>query len=107
MVGYKMLCSLCKNDRECKNLDLDDIVYGTYLKFFKRKFQTHGICEKCMPDYEKIRAKHNEKLVLYGAIGLITCIFYFALTRNIAISIFILLFCTSFSFRYYCPPLKE
>ncbi len=108
----KMLCSLCRNERNARPLDMEDPLFGSYVKLMRRlKLSRHsgsiGVCEACMPAYRKMQAAYLQKITLYGVLGLGFAAAYFYLTGSIMPSLIIGLFVFSLSLLHYCPPLKE
>ncbi|MDD5172109.1 MAG: hypothetical protein PHF60_03680, partial [Candidatus ainarchaeum sp.] len=67
----KMLCSLCKKEKTAEPLDMDDPLFGNYVKLIRSlRLSKHrgplGICASCMKDYRKIEARYQQKIFFYG-----------------------------------------
>ena len=108
----KLKCSLCGNVKEAEPLDMDDIVFGTYVKAMRRFGLSKskgglGICSSCMENYKKIAQNFQGKLMTYGFLAILFSVVYFYLTNNVLVSVLVALILFSFSLFSYCPPLKR
>ncbi len=100
-----MMCSLCKNDKNCVPLDRDDIVFGLYLKIRGSKNEV-GICADCMENYHKMQKEHQKNIIQYGIAGIVIMFVYLVLTGNTMFAFFFGLLAAFGSVASYCPPLK-
>jgi len=108
----KMLCSLCGNVSDAQALDLEDVVFGNYVKLMRRfGLSKHtgdiGICGSCMEKYERYRKLHQKRMILYGSLAVVFGVGYLCLTYNILITLFIVLLFLGLSLFSYCPPLQD
>ena len=105
------VCSLCGKKKKTVPLDMEDLVFGSYVRLMRRlKLAKHsgdlGICKACMKKYLQMKKTHNSKIVLYSVAAVIFASLYFYFTGNIIFSIIMGLFILSWSSFSYCPPLK-
>jgi hypothetical protein len=108
----RMTCSLCGKKKESAELDMDDFVFGNYVKFMRGLgLSSHkgalGICKDDMADYQKIKKNHQSKMVLYGTLAVVFSIIYLYFTSNIIVSMIVILFVFGMSIFSYAPPLKK
>ena len=108
----KMLCSLCRKTKNARPLDLDDVVFGAYVRIIRgARISKHksppGICAGCMPAYNAMLKAYQTKSALYLMAAVAAAAIYFALTTNILISLVIAAFIAALSLLSYCPPLKK
>jgi hypothetical protein len=107
----KMLCSLCKNVKNAEPLDMEDAIFGIYVKLMRatglsKQTGPLGVCKDCMAAYTKMQAVYNKKIAFYGVLGMVLAIVYFYLTSNVLASLLIGAFALSLALIHYCPPLK-
>lgn len=108
----KLLCSLCGSTKEARPLDLDDLLFGNYVRTIRKLgLSRHtgklGVCAACMKNYNRMLAEYRKKQVLFLVAGLLLAALYFTFTQNIIASLIVLLFVAALSLVSYCPPLKE
>jgi hypothetical protein len=108
----QLRCSLCGKVGDATPLDMDDAVFGPYVRLL-RKFglskhkDSLGVCKECMPKYTRMSQEYQKKIITYGILGAAFGIINFWLTKNILVSLIIAAFVFSLSLICYCPPLKK
>ena len=108
----KMLCSLCGNVSDAQALDMQDFVFGNYVRLVRKLgISKHkgelGICNSCMERYKKYREQHQKRIVLYGTLAVVLGVVYLYLTLNLLVTLAIVLMFLGLSSFSYCPPLKN
>lgn len=108
----KMMCSLCKKEKKARPLDMDDLLFGSYVKLMRSlRLSKHtnplGVCAECMPAYMEMQARYQQKIMFYGMLGFVFAAAYFYFTNNFIASLVIGAFVFSMAILNYCPPLKE
>lgn len=108
----KIMCSLCRKTGSAARLDMDDPLFGSYVRVVRRlglsrHTEDPGICGACMPKYLSIKAAYARKKLFYGALAVAFLFAYAYLTGNLLMALLLSLFICSLSLVSYCPPLKE
>jgi hypothetical protein len=105
-------CSLCSKKKKAAPLDMNDPIFGSYVKFMRRiglsdKKENLGICNDCMPQYLQMEKEFKTKLINHSVIGIIIFGLFAYFTENIIIGALTGLFVIGLSLFSYCPPLKN
>ncbi|MFH1221450.1 MAG: hypothetical protein V1492_00005 [Candidatus Micrarchaeota archaeon] len=108
----KMKCSLCGKIGKATPLDMDDAFFSRYVAVMRalrlaKSTGSVGVCESCMPEYEKLNTAFQNKVINYTIVAAVIGALYFYLTSNALMSMLIALAVLSLSLFSYCPPLKK
>ena len=107
----ELLCSLCGKKVNARALDMDDIVFGNYVRLMRKiGISSHhvrlGICTACMPGYLKMQSTHQKNMMQYFILGVVFAAIYLVLTGSILSALIIAVSLSALSIFSYCPPLK-
>ncbi len=107
-----LFCSLCHKSTKAQPLDMDDTLFGNYIRLMRKLGISHhkgqlGVCSSCMPSYVAMQKKYSEKQILYILLAIVFGALYLYFTQNPALALLIALLVFSLSFFHYVPPMKR
>lgn len=105
------MCSLCREMKEARPLDLSDPIFGSYVRLLRMSGISHhneqlGICGDCYGKYQEMQKRYHQKQMAYLVLAVVFGALYLYLTQNPALSLLIALFMFSLSLFNYVPPLE-